>query len=279
MNRNHSKNELLIKAVAYLKQRILRLLYPPFLVYAPNGWKTVFPEDKPLGWNAKSVVSAATDNWYSFCNAINGPNPLGFSQEHTDLRLNRVVSFHNEHITYGYVLALAAHQKSSLSILDYGGGLGHYYQIGKALLPNVKFYFCCKEVPIMAEAGKLLNPEIRWFTDDSCLKNRCDLVMINGSLQYLEKWQEFLRDISAAVGEYLLLTCVPVIEKSNSFVAVQKVYGRQMLHWQFNKDALLKAVKETGLSLVREFVVGDRPYIKNAPEQCELRSWLFRKTK
>lgn len=278
MNYSHSNNELLIKVMAYIKQRISHLLYPPFLVYAPNGWKTVFTEGKPLGWNAKSAVSAVTDNWYSFCNAINGSNPLGFSFEYTDLHLNRVVSCHNVRITYGYVLALVAHQKSSLSILDYGGGLGHYYQIGKALLPNVRLYFCCKEVPSIAEAGKLLNPEIRWFTDDSCLKNTFDLVMINGSLQYMEEWQKFLRDISAAVGEYLLLTRVPVIEKSNSFVAIQKEYGTQMLHWQFNKDALLKAVKDTGLSLVREFVVGDRPYIKNAPEQCEMRGWLFRKT-
>jgi len=28
---------------------------------------------------------------------------------------------------------------------------------------------------------------------------------------------------------------------------------------------------------MREFVVGDRPYIKNAPEPCELRGRLFKK--
>ena len=28
---------------------------------------------------------------------------------------------------------------------------------------------------------------------------------------------------------------------------------------------------------MREFVVGDRPYIKGAPEQCEIRGWLFRR--
>jgi hypothetical protein len=39
----------------------------------------------------------------------------------------------------------------------------------------------------------------------------------------------------------------------------------------------LTVVEDEGFSIVREFVVGDRPYIKNAPEQCELRSWLFRK--
>ena len=103
--------------------------------------------------------------------------------------------------------------------------------------------------------------------------------MVNGSLQYMENWRKFLQNISAAVDDYLFLTCVPVIEKSDSFVAVQKAYGAQILHWQFNKDDVLQVVRAAGLNLVREFVVGAGPYIKNAPEQCEMRGWLFRKTK
>lgn len=268
-----------MKIIPYIKQRILRILYPPLLVYAPNARKTVLTEGEPMDWNNKNVVAAEIAKWDAFSDAIKGTGPLGFSHEHSDLSLRRSVPFHNIHITYGYVLALVAHQKSSLSILDYGGGLGHYYQIGKALLPDVKINFYCKEVPSITEAGKLLNPDIRWFTDDSCLESTFDLVMINGSLQYMEKWQEFLQDISAAVGEYLLLTRVPVVDKSNSFTALQKAYGTRMLHWQFNKNALLQVIKDAGLNLVREFVVGDRPYIKNAPEQCELCGWLFRKIK
>lgn len=268
-----------MEVISYLKQRLLRIFRPSSLEYAPDGIKTVLIKDKLTGWNAKNVVAYERAKWDVFCDAIKGAGPFGFYHGHTDLSVNRNVYFHNIHITYGYVLALAAHQKLSLSILDYGGGLGYYYQVGKALLPDVKLYFCCKEMPSMVETGKSLNPDIRWYTDDSCLENTYDLVLISGSLQCMEKWQKFLQDISVAVGEYLFLTRIPVIEKSNSFIAVQKAYGTQMLHWQFNKDALLRVVKDTGLSLVREFVVGARPYIKNAPEQCEMRGWLFRKIK
>ena len=85
------------------------------------------------------------------------------------------------------------------------------------------------------------------------------------------------RCASAAAGDYLFLTRVPVVESAASFVAVQDAYGTRMLHAQFNKDELLEAVAQTGLDLVRELVVGDRPLVKGAPEQCELRGWLFRR--
>ncbi len=268
-----------IKLIKYLKNRVERLLYPPLLEYAPDGWHSVLNESDNVGWNATNVVTAEKAKWDAFGAVIAGTEPLGFSHEHADFADNRVVPFHNVHITYGYVLALAAHQKATLSVLDYGGGLGHYFQIGKALLPDILLDFHCKEMASIAEAGKMLNPDILWHTDDGCMKRKYDLVMINGSLQYLENWQQFLRDISESVGDYLFLTRVPVIEKADSFVAVQNIYGTHMLHGQFNQNDLLQVVKDTGLTLFREFVVGDRPYIKNAPEQCELRGWLFRKNK
>ena len=268
---------LIQPAIEYIRRRLVRIVYPSNLEYAPKGWKTVLEADETVGWNALSVVTTEKEKWDVFCNLVRGAGPLGFSHEHTDMASTRNISFHNVHITYGYVLALAAHQKSSLSVLDYGGGLGHYYQLGKSLLPDVELRFHCKEMPRIAEAGQLLNPEIQWFTDDSCLKRTFDLVMISSSLQYIERWQDFLKAISPAVGEYLFLMRIPVVERADSFVAVQKVYGTKMLHWQFNKDALLQTIEREGFMIVREFVVGDRTYIKRAPEQFELRSWLFRK--
>jgi hypothetical protein len=50
-----------------------------------------------------------------------------------------------------------------------------------------------------------------------------------------------------------------------------------MLHQFLNQAELLEVVKDTGLVLVREFVVGDRPYVKNAPAQSEIRGWLFKR--
>ena len=110
-------------------------------------------------------------------------HPLGFTHEHDDLTVTRFVPFHNVHITYAYVLALTAHRKDAISVLDWGGALGHYYQIGKAVIPDVEIDFHFKEVPKLVELGRLLNPDVHWYADDSCLERTYDLVMMNGSLQ------------------------------------------------------------------------------------------------
>ena len=271
------KNKRLLSFFCAVKRIIYEKFVKPDLVYAPNGWKTKLSNGKIIGWNAPSVVNSQRVEWEAFINNLKRTGHLGFNYGHTDLSENRNVSFHNAHITYGYVLVLAAHLKKCISILDYGGGLGHYYQIAKTLLPDVVFEFHCKEVPSIAEAGKLLNPEILWHIDDTCLERTYDLVMIDGSLQYMENWEEVLQKVSTAVGGYLLLTSVPVVENADSFVAIQKAYDTRMLHWQFNKHALLQVIRNTGLSLMREFVIGEHPYIKNAPEQCEMCGWLFKR--
>ena len=249
----------------------------PILEYAPEGRKTVRTNSNSTSWNVDSVVEAERAKWDAFCRNLQGTGPLGFSHEHTDLSVVRSVSFHNVHVTYAYVLALAAHQKTTLSVLDWGGGLGHYYLVGKAVLPGVTLDYHCKEVPLMVKAGKRLNPDMHWYADESYLERAYDLVMINGSLQYIEDWPETLRRIAPAVRGYLFLTRLPVVDRGPGFVAIQRAYGTEMLHQQLNQAAVLQVVSKTGLRLMREFVVGDRPYIRSAPEQCELRGWLFKK--
>jgi putative methyltransferase (TIGR04325 family) len=247
----------------------------PRLEYAPEGWNDRQIISNAEGWNVDSVVDAEKAKWETFRNNLQGAGPLGFSHEHTDLAVVRDVPFHNVHITYAYVIALAAHLKTNLSILDWGGGLGHYYQIAKAVMPDVSFEFHCKEVPLMAEVGRLLNPEVHWYSDESYLERSYDLVMVNGSLQYMEDWNGTLRQLSQVVKEHFFLTRLPVVEHVPSFVAIQREYDIEMLHQQFNKDEVLEFVESLGLRRVREVVVGDRPYIHGAPEQCELRGWLF----
>jgi putative methyltransferase (TIGR04325 family) len=255
----------------------LHLLLTAPLTYSPKGWDTDIPVGKNSGWDCNGVSLAEDKKWSVFCHAVSQTGPLGFSHEHTDLTITDNLSFHNVNISFGYVLACAARQKADLSILDYGGGLGHYYQLGKALLPDLHLHYSCKDYPRLAEVGKKLNPDIHWFTDDTCLKNVYDLVIISGSLQYIRQWQKFLRDAASATGDYLFLTRVPVVKKAFSFIAVQEAYGTRMLHQQFNRAELLHAIDDAGFTIIREFLAGDCPYIKNAPEQCDLRGWLLQK--
>jgi putative methyltransferase (TIGR04325 family) len=248
-----------------------------YLEYAPDGWETRLNNGQNKGWSVDSVVDTEKKKWDAFCRNLDGPGPLGFSHEHTDPSVIRNPNFHNVHISYAYVLALTAHKKDSISVLDWGGALGHYYLVGKAVLPDVSIDFHVKEVPLMAGAGKKLNPEVHWYDDETCLERGYDLVMMTGSIPYMEDWADVLHRIARSIKEYLFISRLPVVENSPSFVAVQRLYNSQMLHQQINQTELLETVRETGLTLVREFVVGDRPYIKGAPEQCEVRGWLFKR--
>ena len=267
-----------IRAVQHLCTKPDRLyIGTQYLKYAPEGWKTQLIKGESIGWNVGSVIDTERSKWDAFCRNVEGVGPLGFSHENRDMSVIRSPSFHNIHISYAYVLALTAHKKDSVSVLDWGGALGHYYLVGKALLPDVFIDYHVKEVPLMAKAGKNLNPEVHWYDDESCLRRNYDLIMMNGSIGYMEDWANALHRIAHSVKDYLFLARLLVVENSPSFVAVQQLYDSQMLHQQLNQTELLETVKKAGLTLRREFVVGDRPYIKGSPEQCEMRSFLFRR--
>lgn len=286
LTRIRSVSKLFIPPIAIKGARsVQRLFGKPDLVslgfhrltYAPDGWRTQLTKGPNKGWSVDSVIDTEKSKWEAFCKNLEGAGPLGFSHENTDLSLVRSPNFHNVHISYAYVLALTAHKKDSISVLDWGGALGHYYLVGKAVLPGVAIDFHVKEVPLMAEAGKRLNPEVHWYDDESCLKRDYDLIMMTGSIPYMEDWADVLHRVARSVKEYLYIARLPVVDHSPSYIATQQLYNSQMLHQVFNQTEFLDTVKDTGLNLVREFVVGDRPYIKGAPEQCEVRGWLFRR--
>jgi len=260
-----------------LAQRILWPVYRPRLVFAPQGWDTPVRQGLSDGWNSKDLVAERERGWNKIAQACASTGPLGFSYEDPDSRETRNVEYHNIHMIFAYALALAVHKKDDISVLDWGGGLGHYYLLAKAFIPDVHLDYSCVEVPAVVEVGKKLNPVVRWYSDERYASKTYDFVMVNASLQYVKDWHGFIKRICATVNDYFLLMRIPVVEHVPGFVAVQNESGTQMLHQQFNSVELLGWVEKTGLKLMREFVIGDRPFIKNAPEQCEMRGWLFRR--
>jgi putative methyltransferase (TIGR04325 family) len=253
----------------------------PVLQYRPEGWKVLEQEGNIGGWNIESVVAAERAKWEAFCGNLDGAGPLGFSHENNDLTVTSNVSFHNIHLTYAYVLALAAWQKRKISVLDWGGGLGHYYAIGKAMFPDLDLDYYCHEVPLMCEHGKELCPEVHFCSDDTCLQRSYDLIMINGSLGYFPDWKDVLERLAARVTNFLFLTRVLVVQKTPSFLVLQRTegynYHSNMLTQVFNQPELLGVLERTGLKMQREFVVENAPTIAGAPEQCVESGWLFKR--
>ena len=141
----------------------LRRFAPPILVdwaramfrrkanwkFAPHGWAEREKSDSAAGWNAEDVLATYKRKWPLFQQLISGPGPLGIAHESACDRRDDVFS-HNVVMSFGYVLGLAARGRPAISFLDWGGGIGHYYLLAKALLPEVAIDYHCKDVPLLA---------------------------------------------------------------------------------------------------------------------------------
>lgn len=251
--------------------------------YVPEGWERQRRDPNVRGWDVAAIVESYRAKWPSFVRALEGAQPLGVNHEvpaGEEVGTDDLAA-HNMLISFAYVLALAAQRKERLSMLDWGGGIGHYYAIAKAVLPGVEIDYHCRDVPKLGAAGRELHPEATFSDDDSCLERRYDLVLASGSLQFSEAWRETLRGLAAATSGYLFATRVPLALRSPSFVVLQRAYAygydTEYLGWVLNREELLAAASASGLDLEREFLLMAWLSAAGAPEApTGHRGFLFR---
>lgn len=247
--------------------------------YIPQGWSYAETHPEVLGWNVSDVLETYRAKWPRFVDMLKSPDPLGVSHEST-LATREDISSHNTIMIFAYALTLASRQLQSISMLDWGGGIGHYYLLAKAVLPVVSIDYHCKDVQILAEYGQKLFPEQHFYTTDDCLKHEYDFVLSSGSLHFSQNWEEVFVGLAKATKGYFLLTRLPVVQDVRPFVFIQRPYaygyGTEYLGWCLNRSDILKLAEQSALTLMREFVIGERPTIVNAPEPCQYRGFLFR---
>src|SRR5215510_8376541 len=97
--------------------------------YVPEGWRSKDPRIK--GWNVESILETHKAKWPEFMRSMQGNRPLGVACEASELS-NSDYAAHNTIMTYAYVIARASQKRDRISLLDWGGGIGHYYLISKA---------------------------------------------------------------------------------------------------------------------------------------------------
>ena len=249
--------------------------------HVPEGWaRAADPVVK--GWDVDAIVDAYRRRWPSFVHAVEGPGPLGVAHEVPEgVEVPRDErGAHNTVMSFAYVLARAAHRREELSLLDWGGGPGHYCLIARALLPEVSLDYHSKDVAKLAALGRELVPGARFHDDDSCLERRYDLVLASGSLQYAEDWRTLLARLGAAAAPFLYVTRLPVALRAPAFVVVQRPYAygydTEYLGWVVSRDELLDAAERARLRLEREFLLVDEAEVAAAPESpVQHRGFLF----
>jgi putative methyltransferase (TIGR04325 family) len=254
---------------------------PPEWELVPEGWAR--GTEGLRGWDDPSVLEAYRTKLDDFRATLAGTGPFAYTSS-AELELGSpTVGEQSLILTFAYALLQVGRGRERVTVLDWGGGLGAYAAVARAVLPaEVELDYHCKEVPRIAEYGRRAVPEVTFWDDDSCLDRRCyDLVVANSSLQYVEDWQPTLARFAAATNDALLLGRVPVVQHHASFVVLQRAHSyrfeTEYLGWVFNERDLVDVVAAAGLHLEREFVVGFRPDVVGAPEQDESWSYLFRR--
>ncbi len=234
------------------------------------------------GWNVEAVARAQSEKWASFREAIEGTKPLGIAHEAAPPYKQNPTA-HNLVMSFGYVLGRTLQGRVGISVLDWGGGLGHYYLLAKALYPGASLEYACKEVPVLARKGRSLLHEVTFIEEDGeALGRSYDLVLASGSLHYEPSWQDLLGNLARASRTYLYVTRLPIVSGVPSFRILQRAhrygYGTEYIGWALNRSEFLDVAERAGVTLVREFLVNERPRIPNAPEACDYGGFLFRRS-
>lgn len=248
--------------------------------YIPEGWSYAQEHPEVKGWKVPAIGEVYRRKWPRFASLVAGNGPLGVNHE-TALSTNTDIDSHNLTMTFAYVLALAARRKERIRFLDWGGGIGHYYLLARALMPEVAVDYSCRDLPHLCSYGAELFPEQQFFADDRWRGATYDLVMASSSLHYKQDWQPLLRGLCSVAADLLFITRLPIVRNTPSFVFIQRPYrfgyDTEYLGWCLNEQELLRVVDEAGLALRREFVHGFSPMIRGAPGQNAYRGYLFQR--
>lgn len=231
------------------------------------------------GWYANSVNKTRLRNWQEYCISLEGSGPLGINRESMCCPMALDISIHNMYIAFAYAISLSCHCKKRLSVLDFGGGLGGYYLLGRKVLPEVDLSYTVIELPHVCIAGRKLLPEVNFVDTEIWHNMTYDFVFSSSAIHYTKDWRSTMKLLIRCAERYLFITRMPFVQKNKSFVMLQnsKVYGTQYQGWVINKDEFLSFCDENGLKLSREFVNYIGPYIHNAPEQNIYMGFLFEK--
>jgi putative methyltransferase (TIGR04325 family) len=252
----------------------------------PPEWEMVADTDEVWtahdGWVHASILRTQLEKWPDFLRSVEGPKAVGQSHE-AAAGTAADYATHNTIMSFGYALGRVAARREAVSVLDWGGGLGHYYVYARALFPDLKLDYVIKDFPGFCEAGKRLLPDTQFLSEESeALSRSYDFVFASSSLPYTRDLYTLVGKLCDSASDWLMITRTPMIEHHDDFVVVQRphMYGymTEYAGWFINRNRLVDFVVGRGFSLERRFLVAEEPNVPNSPERAFDCGLLFRRT-
>jgi putative methyltransferase (TIGR04325 family) len=259
----------------------------PYAEYVPEGWSYAETDSSIVSGYAsgEAQLGSHIERWSRYVSAVAGPGPIGVNHElplpsGAPLRTDDLIA-HNTLVSFAYVLALAARGKPTISMLDWGGAIGHYCVLGRAVLPFVELDYSCRDAPELCAYGRAAIPDATFYeSDEESFVRTYDLVVVSSSLAWNEDWRGTLGKLAAAATEYVYVARLPVTDEP-AFVVVHRTYssGSSLgsLGWVLSKPEFLTAASGSSLRLMREFISGEGLDVRHAPSPIRIRGFLFRK--
>lgn len=226
------------------------------------------------GWSSSEVADAYRAKLQPFRQAIRGPAPIGVATEAASGLA--ATSYHqNVALEHAYAVAMASRGRTSIRILDWGGGIGLLALVIRELYPDLDIEYHVKDVSAVVEVGRELADWATFWDNDDCFASSFDLIVASSSLQYSREWKHTLGQFAASA-RWTALTRLPVTDGGRSFVVSQRAYGTSYASWAISEAELLEGARAEGLELVRRLVEGWTVEIARAPHPNEHRAYLFR---
>lgn len=181
-----------------------------------------------------------------------------------------------------WLLYVSIKNNNELNIVDFGGSLGtSYYQSINYLKDIVTIRWNIVEQKKLVDEGrkKFSNKNFSFYytVEEALNVNKANVILISGSLHYIEKPYEFLKKIVELKFDYILFDKVPVFLKNEpDRICVQKVFPEifkaSLPMHIFNKDTFLKNFE--GYKMV-----GDIEYNSGLAKGVCYAGYLFEKLK
>lgn len=173
-----------------------------------------------------------------------------------------------------FVAAIAPQQPGPMSILDFGGGLGHCYEmLRQSLTSTIDVDYHVVDLKSSADEGPAVFPgdrSIHFHEAIPTTLQNLDIVYMRGVLSYVADYVAVIKALCATRPKWILILNLPA-GKFQTFVSAQIHYfGSTVAHWFFNLEEILELMKRERYSLVFRGPHEDRYDLSNLPQGFRL---------